>query len=93
MSMTTGEQLVKIKTDIEYIKLQIVDNNTKIDSFINKADTTYARQVEVRELQDKIVKLSKSDESQWKKILAIGERVALISAILFFAGKDLGLLG
>lgn len=88
--LTTGEHLVKLQTDIEYIKLQLVDNNSKIEGFINKANKTYADKQEVQVLKDKVDSLSLSDEAQWQKLVKIGERLALLSVLLYFLLKESG---
>lgn len=42
MSKGLGERMVKIETDLEYIKAKQDETNNKLDAFITSADGRYA---------------------------------------------------
>ena len=53
-SMTVGERMAKIETDVSYIKNQLIENkvshdkmSAKFDKFIECADTKYASKARV----------------------------------------------
>ena len=86
-----GEQIMKLNTDMGYIKKEVDEINNKIDKFIDSANETYANKQELKFLESRINKIDLENEAQWKKMVKIGERLALVSAIIFLIAQNMGL--
>lgn len=81
--VTQGERLVKLETEIEYIKNTVNSVDHKLDKFIDAADKTYARKSELVALQSEISHAS-CNNWNWKHYLVTGSVAlfALLSLIM-----------
>ena len=89
--VTIGEQIMKLNTDMSYVKKEVGMINNKIDDFIKNANATYANKQEVHYLEQRVNRLDLDNEAQWKKLLKISERLALVVAIVFLIAQNMGL--
>lgn len=80
---TQGERLVKLETEIEYIKNTVNSVESKLDKFIGASDKTYARKSELAALRAEISN-SQCANWNWKHYLLSGAVTlfALLSLII-----------
>jgi hypothetical protein len=55
MTVTMGERLVKIETDLSYLKVQADKTVEKLDMFIDSADQKYATKEELSVLNSRVL--------------------------------------
>ena len=81
---TTGERLMKIETDISYIKVTLDKTTEKLTKFVDCADNKYARKDSLKTLREELA-VHKKNTSGWVKmaIPAIISLVAVIIAVVF----------
>jgi len=68
--LTQGERLVKIETDIDYIKKEIVKNGTVMSDFINSADEKYTHKEEFDDFKNE-VRESKKARRSWAQHIPV----------------------
>lgn len=74
-----SERLVKLETEIEYIKNKVNGVDSKLDKFIESADNKYARRTELQSLKEDL-KSRTSVNWNWRKFL-VQSAVALLSLL------------
>jgi len=80
--LTAGERLVKIETDIDYIKQEVTGTCKKLDNFINSADNKYAHKEEFNDFKKEISNQRSNTRSwvQWIPSVLMG----LITLVVLF---------
>jgi len=80
--LTQGERLVKIETDIDYIKQETTKNGTKLDAFIDCADEKYTHKEEFEHFKE-AMKESKSTTRSWVQWIP-GIMISIVALIIAF---------
>lgn len=88
--VTVGEHIMKLNTDMSYIKKEVDTINGKLDGFIKNANEVYVNKQELSVLESRVNKLDADNVDLWKKLVKIGERLALLGALTFFLLRELG---
>ena len=82
--LTQGERLVKIETDIDYIKKEITSTCAKLDNFIDCADDKYTHREEFDEFKEQVIQ-QKSATRSWVQWIP-GVLIGIFALIIAFVG-------
>lgn len=82
MKIVTSERLVKVETELKYIKNTVEETHSDLKSFISCADKKYATKDELNNVKLKIMN-DQNDSSNWKRTF-IGPIIMIIIAIFQF---------
>lgn len=84
--LTTGERLMKIETDLSYLKTEVSETKTLMKGFIEKADDKYATKSEVSQLRESLkttnIEIKSVSDKVWEIVWKWGPIVGVAGLLV-----------